>query len=301
MLMTKFDFNNTSKEPTLEEIKNVIDKQNHYQRLGISPNATQDEIKKAFRQLSNKYHPDRYQGSEEEIATYIFARISDAYDVLSDLEKRKKYDWQISANNHSSNNNAYNSYTKSREEAEEDFDKYIKDYLDMRRKLNELYSIYIKISLKNFQNLKNFNRANISKNFLGDLFFEYILTQIINTLLESMYSNNNINPVRILMILFSELEYNDCEFYDGYISEKNLLFILLARELDAIIDMYTDRNNKDFEKTIIYLLEKYLSTLNDMQHLGRTTYRSVVTKMLEPIIINNKDFISLLIKKYGRH
>lgn len=61
-----------------------------YQILGISRNATEEEIKKAYKQLARKYHPDANPGDEE--APNKFKEISGAYDVLSDLGKRTQYD-----------------------------------------------------------------------------------------------------------------------------------------------------------------------------------------------------------------
>jgi molecular chaperone DnaJ len=61
-----------------------------YKTLGVSKKASEDEIKKAYRKLARKYHPDRNPGDEE--AEEKFKEISAAYDVLSDPEKRKEYD-----------------------------------------------------------------------------------------------------------------------------------------------------------------------------------------------------------------
>ncbi len=62
----------------------------YYKILGVDKNASQDEIKKAYRKLAVKYHPDKNQGNKE--AEEKFKEIGEAYEVLGDAEKRKKYD-----------------------------------------------------------------------------------------------------------------------------------------------------------------------------------------------------------------
>lgn len=62
----------------------------YYEVLGVSKNATGDEIKKSYRKLALKFHPDRNQGNAE--AEAKFKEISEAYAVLSDDEKKKQYD-----------------------------------------------------------------------------------------------------------------------------------------------------------------------------------------------------------------
>ena len=62
----------------------------YYQTLGIDRNASDGEIKKAYRKLAMKYHPDRTKGDKS--AEETFKKISEAYAVLSDKEKRKQYD-----------------------------------------------------------------------------------------------------------------------------------------------------------------------------------------------------------------
>ena len=62
----------------------------YYKILGVDKNASQDEIKKAYRKLAMKYHPDRNEGNKK--AEDKFKQITEANEVLSDPEKRKKYD-----------------------------------------------------------------------------------------------------------------------------------------------------------------------------------------------------------------
>jgi len=63
----------------------------YYKELGVSKSASQDEIKKAYRKLALKYHPDR-NPSDRKKSEERFKKISEAYAVLSDPEKRKQYD-----------------------------------------------------------------------------------------------------------------------------------------------------------------------------------------------------------------
>ncbi|MBS1519058.1 MAG: DnaJ domain-containing protein [Bacteroidetes bacterium] len=67
-----------------------MDYKDYYKILGVNKNATQDEIKKAYRKLAVKYHPDKNKGKKE--AEEKFKEINEANEVLGDKDKRKKYD-----------------------------------------------------------------------------------------------------------------------------------------------------------------------------------------------------------------
>src|SRR4030065_1786188 len=62
----------------------------YYQPLGVARNASEGEIKKAYRKLAMKYHPDRNRGNKQ--AEEKFKEINEAYEVLSDPQKRARYD-----------------------------------------------------------------------------------------------------------------------------------------------------------------------------------------------------------------
>ncbi len=67
-----------------------MDYKDYYKILGVDKKATPEEIKKAYRKLAVKYHPDKNQGNKQ--AEEKFKEINEAYDVLGDAEKKKKYD-----------------------------------------------------------------------------------------------------------------------------------------------------------------------------------------------------------------
>ncbi|MBF0569821.1 MAG: molecular chaperone DnaJ [Candidatus Omnitrophica bacterium] len=67
-------------------------KKDYYEILGIKKDAAVADIKKAYRQLAMRYHPDRVQESEKKQAEEKFKEISEAYGVLSDTQKRQTYD-----------------------------------------------------------------------------------------------------------------------------------------------------------------------------------------------------------------
>jgi curved DNA-binding protein len=66
--------------------------QDYYELLGVSRTASEDEIKKAYRKLALKWHPDRHQAESKAKAEEKFKQISEAYEVLSDPQNRKRYD-----------------------------------------------------------------------------------------------------------------------------------------------------------------------------------------------------------------
>ena len=67
-----------------------MDYKDYYQILGVGKSASTDEIKKAYRKLAMKYHPDRNPGDSQ--AEEQFKLCTEAYEVLSDAKKRQIYD-----------------------------------------------------------------------------------------------------------------------------------------------------------------------------------------------------------------
>lgn len=106
-----------------------------YDILEISESATQDEIKKAFRNLAKQYHPDSESGNEEK-----FKEINDAYEILSDKDKKKIYDSKLKNNSYSDSFQYENIYDIMRK-AKSEFRRNQKKK-ESRKQLNTTISVF---------------------------------------------------------------------------------------------------------------------------------------------------------------
>src|SRR4030095_7812065 len=69
-----------------------MSKRDYYEVLGVAKNASEEEIKKAYRKLAMKHHPDRNQGDDRKKSEEHFKEATEAYEMLSDGQKRAAYD-----------------------------------------------------------------------------------------------------------------------------------------------------------------------------------------------------------------
>ena len=134
--------------------------QNYYDILEVSKNASPEIIEKAYKTLVKKYHPDLQQDENKNKYEEKIKKINEAYDILSDPEKRKKYD--LNLKNTEISINDYNSLYQENIN--------LKNNLNiLKEKLNYLNNIKnnYEINNLNYNNLEN-NKNNYSENFLNN-------------------------------------------------------------------------------------------------------------------------------------
>jgi len=115
----------------------------YYKILNLSVNANNDEIKKAFRSLAKKYHPDRNKDDKE--ALKKFQEVNEAYEVLSNEDSRKKYDQEMDKGStnketNSKNNKSDNSNKKYQDKGEsiENLNKYFESFFGFDANSNNI-------------------------------------------------------------------------------------------------------------------------------------------------------------------
>ena len=96
--------------------------ENYYKILGVSENVTNEELKKVYRKLAKKYHPDANVGNTQ--AEEMFKKVSKAYEVLSDETSRAKYDREIKGNFNNFDTNTNNKKTGTSSVNEDIFNKF---------------------------------------------------------------------------------------------------------------------------------------------------------------------------------
>jgi hypothetical protein len=89
---------------------------NYYETLKVSPKASRNEIKSAYRRLARKLHPDKNNGSEQ--TAIAFAAIAEAYEVLGNPKQRSAYDKRLAAVVHSTNGNGDSVFASSNSHAQ---------------------------------------------------------------------------------------------------------------------------------------------------------------------------------------
>lgn len=138
---------------------------NYYYILGVDFNASIDEIKKAYRKLSKKFHPDANHGDDDKFWEERFKEIQEAYETLSNETKRDNYDYKFK--NYTKNN--FNNYDKNEYE-----EKLKREYEEYKRKEKENYERKFQEEnerLKNeFEEAKRKEKEKYEQTFKNDNF-----------------------------------------------------------------------------------------------------------------------------------
>ncbi len=122
---------------------------NYYDELEVNKNASKEVIEKVYKVLAKKYHPDMNQGDAKQDAEEKFKKISEAYEVLSNEEKRKKYDIELEASSPNISLEDYNNVINERNTL----------INELNSVKNELYNYKNRASY-NFNNTQNYNYQN---------------------------------------------------------------------------------------------------------------------------------------------
>lgn len=140
---------------------------NYYEILQVNEKASKEIIDKVYRTLAKMYHPDANPEEKKKWAEEKFKEINEAYEILSDKDKRAKYDEQLEAERNKANNdteNVRNMYKKLYEE-----NMYLKRQLQQRTQYNNVQNINTNSTAYNSNNnttsnQNEYNRADYYKN-----------------------------------------------------------------------------------------------------------------------------------------
>ena len=265
-------------------------KKNYYDILGVSKDASAEEIKKAYLKLAKKYHPDT---SKEDNAEEMMAKINEAYDVLSDERKRAKYDLDLAKGTVES------SYV-----SEEEYEETVKNYSEKERKVAERLAVKQAIldELEKEKLILDAKKDIIIGAYSGEydkesyyyaaldwvkIVKEY--NQSLEELKGKAYDYDLIEQANQISELIENLEkeiedmpmsFTDADFY----VEKQLLFEMIDKEaadlnlqIESLIDewetLYVDcyKENVDYE-TLSRLSKKLL---NDTDSIAKRSNRII--------------------------
>lgn len=223
----------------------------YYTILGINKNATHDEIKKAYRKLTIKYHPDKPNGDENK-----FKEISEAYNILGDPEKRKKYDNRnLNMNTHINRNNIFNFFNSHNMIKK---DKPL--FFDIKCSLNELDTgIHKKLKIK-----RTIFKINGEK-------------QIENNIYDVHIRPGSLNGMKI--------KYNNVgDIYEGTNREPSDVYF--------VIKLVSNDEYKLYKNNLIYKINiSFKESLVGFNKIINTLRNEKVQVESNEIIQNNKQFI----------
>ena len=184
--------------------------QNYYEILEVNKNASPEIIEKAYKTLVKKYHPDLQQDEDKNKYEEKIKKINEAYDILSDPEKRKKYDLNL----------------KNTEISINDYNSLYQENINLKNNLNILKE---KLNYNNLQNNKN----NYKKNNINQEYSDNYYTENFN----NSDSKNNKNYSENNNINYNDINYTNY-FYNFFVNIKNKLKDLFAFFITILIIIF---------------------------------------------------------------
>ncbi len=198
---------------------------NYYNILGIEKNASSQQIKKAYRSLAHKFHPDKHLGDKS--FEVIFKEINQAYEVLSDSEKKKEYDL------------AYQKFSKSQKEEEKNNGLSPNSIYDQFQSIAKIFHIYGKERIDSYKAFKSlstllsdeiisylqgYGKVQSNKVIIRDIIscfkhLPYPYSEFISIRLAKLAGNDN----AIIKEIYSAMKI---EKYRSYIERYGLLIVV---------------------------------------------------------------------------
>ena len=191
-------------------------KKDYYEVLGVKKDATADEIRKAYKKLAIKWHPDKNPNNKEE-AENRFKEISEAYSVLSDPEKKKEYDNRDTGNFQGFDFNGFDPFSQfhdffrnsSNFDKDDDFGDFgfVKDFgnfgnfghfgmgnphLNIQKEIEEMHKRFANMGMGGGFPKSNFGGFDDNDPFNDD-FFKNVRTRMNTNNMNNMNRNNNNN------------------------------------------------------------------------------------------------------------
>lgn len=243
---------------------------NYYKLLNISTSASEKEIKKAYRDLAKKYHPDTYQG-DKKIAEKKMQQINEAYDTLSNVSLRKEYDEKIGVykktepktNNSYANSNSYysNKYNNIKYRPN-----HSNTYYDSYGYAETNYTAYTgdRYTRNKYEESIKLDRKDVAKKICVLLIISiFILVGLVNMLISSIEEIkssksqviNNITPK-------SSPNMNKNDQQNSYVEDRPLTTSKNLEEKREDIKEKIEKFNIDEEK-LNELLDEFMKTLEE--------------------------------------
>ena len=204
---------------------------NYYDELEVSKTASKEVIEKVYKVLAKKYHPDTTKEADKQAAEEKFKIISEAYEILSDDEKRKKYDLELEQTNPTISYEEYISIVNQRDSLNNAYNNLKNEFYQLKNS-NTTNQQYYDNHIQYNQVDASFNGAYNNQNNYQNANQNYT-NQAANTKKKTYYYTNTGKPASA----FDYFKYRIKEFF----SNLGLLLLAIVAAI-LIINAFSDFN-----------------------------------------------------------